>query len=259
MMRKRAALCIRGAVAKKNDRCSFKNTIYTESSGYVNFAAVYRSIKHHIIDANPDYDVDVFIHSWSYDLKEELLTLYQPTRALFEDNRLFNAEIEGKCVIPSDFGGISQALAIRKVIQLKEGYEEDKGFKYDIVIVFRPDVLIWKDMLFSRYDLSSFYTDGHHDCNGDIFFVMSSSDADIFKDLYESLNYGNHHVQHSWIKTFLTKYCNLEIRQDCLIPGKDYEVLRHIWQTSIVNKHLTLEMLAVYGIRSDDITERVLY
>ena len=258
-MKKRAALCLRGAVAKKTDRYSFKDSIYTESSEYINFTAVYNSVKRHIIDANPDYDVDVFIHSWSYDLKEKLITLYQPKRSLFEDNRLFNAKIEDKCITPSDFGGISQALAIRKVIELKEAYEEHEDFKYDIVVIFRPDVLIWRDMVFLSYDLSYFYTDGHHDCNGDIFFVMNTLDADIFKGLYDSLNYGNHHVQHSWIKNYLVKYCNLEIRQDSLVPGKDYEVLRHIWQTSIVNKHISLEMLIRYGIIEDDITRKVLY
>jgi hypothetical protein len=260
IMKKRAALCMRGAIAKKNDRYSFKDSIYTGQSTYINFTAVHQSIKHHIIDANPDYDVDVFIHSWSYDMKDELLALYQPKRSLFEDNRLFNNEIEAKCISPSDFGGISQALAIRKVIELKEAYEEDECFKYDIVVIFRPDVLIWRDMVLSQYDLSYFYTDGHDNCNGDMFFIMNTSDAHDFKGLYESLNYGNRHIQHAWIKTYLIKYCNLEIRQDSLVPGRDYEVLRHIWQTSIVNKYVTLEMLHLYGITNDDITAKeILY
>jgi hypothetical protein len=259
-MKKRAALCIRGAISNKNIRYSLKDSINTCANEYINFKAVYASIRKHIIDANPEYDVDIFIHSWSYMLEKELVSLYQPRRAIFEDNAMYNTEIEKRCQEPSDFGGISQALAIKKVIELKESYEKEESVTYDIVILFRPDVLIWTDMVFCKYDLSYFYTDGHAENNGDIFFVMSSPDSEMFKGLYTSVDYGNHHAQHAWIKRYLIKYCNLDnIRSDSLIPGTHYEVLRHIWQTSILNGGVTMDILSRYGIGPDDITQRVLY
>ena len=183
-MKKRAALCIRGAVSKIASRFTYKNSIYTSNEPYINYKSVYNSIKKHIINANSDFDVDIFFQSWSYDIKNELVQLYNPVSYSFEDNSIYADEIEDKCQIASDFGGISQALAIQKVLTLKEEYENNNGFKYDIVILFRPDILIFTDMIFSKYDLSYFYTDGHPENQGDIHFVMNSEHANTFKNLY---------------------------------------------------------------------------
>jgi len=258
-MRPKAAVCLRGAVSKKTTRYTYKDSIYTDIDEYINYKAVAASIKKHIVEANPDYDVDIFIHCWSYELESDISLLYQPKLAKFEDNRQYSSEIESKCQTPFDFGGISQALSIERVLKLKEKYEEDNSFTYDIVVLFRPDVIIWTDMIFSSYDLSYFYTDGHPDNNGDICFVMSSESSDLFKDLYISLSYGNKHVQHAWIKAYLIKYCISELRSDSLIPGVHFEVLRHIWQTSIRNNHITLDMLKIFGITPDDIVQKELY
>ena len=78
MSKKRAALCIRGAVAKKTKRCDQVGEIYTEASDYIKYSSVYKSIMRHIVLANPDYDVDIFIHCWNVDLKEELVSIYKP-------------------------------------------------------------------------------------------------------------------------------------------------------------------------------------
>ena len=258
-MKKRAALCIRGAVSKKTSRYTYKDSLYTNKNDYIKYTSVYKSIKKHIIDVNNDYETDVFIHSWSTDIKEDLITLYNPKQHLFEDNHIYSSEIESKCDVPSDYGGISQALSIKKVLELKERSEAQSGLDYDIIILFRPDVLIWNDMIFSSYDLSYFYTDGMDNNNGDIHFVMSSESSRQFKQLYESLDYGNKHIQHSWIKTFIIKYCNFDILCDTIIPGKHEEVLRHIYQTSIENGYITEDILKSYDISFDDIELRKLY
>jgi hypothetical protein len=258
-MKKRAALCIRGAVSKKTSRYTYKDSLYTNDNEYVKYTSVYKSIKHHIIDANPEYDVDIFIHSWSTDLEENLIDLYRPKSSLFEDNRIYSSEIESKCCNSADYGGISHSLSIKKVLELKEQAEISDSFEYDIVILFRPDVLIWTDMILLSYDLSYFYTDGHTDNNGDIHFVMSSNDSKQFKQLYNSLDYGNKHVQHSWIKNYLIKYCNFNIRGDRITPGLHEEVLRHIYQTSIKNGHITEAVLNSYDITFDDIELYSLY
>jgi hypothetical protein len=258
-MKKRAALCLRGAVSKKGARYTYKDSLYTNTNEYVKYISVYKSIKRHIIDANPDYVVDIFIHSWSTDLEGSLVSLYKPKLSLFEENSVYFSEIEGKCSSKDDFGGISHSLSINKVLELKEKSESDMGKEYDIVILFRPDVLIWTDMVFSKYDLSYFYTDGHPDNNGDIHFVMSSENARQFKDLYRSIDYANKHIQHSWIKTYLIKYCNLSIIKDTIVPGIHEEVLRHIYQTSLKNGTITPEILQIYDISLDDIELYTLY
>ena len=257
MSKKRAALCLRGAMAKISKRCERAGEIYTDTAEYVKYTSVYKSIMKHIVHANTDYDVDIFIHSWNVDLQEELVSLYKPTEYVFEDNNKYAEEISSQCVTPTDFSGISQALTIRKVLELKEEYSRANGFEYDIIIVFRPDVLIWKDMIFSRYDLKNyFYVDGHGDNNGEMYFVMSSDHAALFKDLYLSLKYNNRHRVHSWIKKFIITYCNFSIKDDILIPGKHLEVLRKICDTSLHDGHLTYDMLRMYDIYPDDIIHK---
>ena len=259
MSKKRAALCIRGAIAKKSKRCDTMGEIYTDPSDYVKYSSVYKSIVKHIVLANPEYDVDIFIHCWNIDLEGELVSMYKPTKYLFEDNNKYSGEITSRCVVPKDFGGISQALSIQKVLELQEEHAATNGLRYDIIVLFRPDVLIWKDMIFSKYDLEYFYTDGHEGNNGEALFVMSSEHAALFKDLYLSLRFGNKHAPHEWIKTFLVKYCNIEVQTDTLMPGKDFEVLRHIYQTSITNGHITYDTLRQYDILPSDIEQRILY
>jgi hypothetical protein len=259
MNTKRAALCIRGAVSKKGSRCDRMGEIYSNTNEYVKYSSVYKSILRHIVRANPEYDIDIFIHSWNVDLQEELVSMYKPVKYVFEDNNIYADEINSHCIVPKDFGGISQALTIKKVLELQEHYSLENNITYDIVVLFRPDVLIWKDMVLSKYDLNYFYTCGHLNNNGDIYFVMSSKDALVFKGLYNSLKHGNRHIQHEWIKTFIIRYCNLSVKGDILIPGKDFEVLRHIYQTSILNGYITYDILLEYGILPSDIEQKVLY
>jgi hypothetical protein len=259
MSKKRAALCIRGAVAKKSKRCDRVGEIYTDTAEYVKYSSVCRSILRHIVLANPDYDIDIFIHCWNVDLEEELVSLYNPAKHLFEDNNKYADDILTYCDTPSDFGGISQALSIRKVLELQEEYSATHNINYDIIVLFRPDILIWTDMILSKYDLEYLYTDGHEDNRGDIFFIMSSEHAMLFKDLYISLRYGNRHIQHAWIKHFIIRYCDIPVQGDTLIPGKHYEVLRHIYQTSLANGNITYDTLQEYDILPKDIEQRILY
>jgi hypothetical protein len=248
-MKKRAALCIRGAVSKVVSNYTYKGSMYTNKNEYVKYESVYKSIKKHIIDANPDYDIDIFIHSWSVDIKEHLIDLYKPTLSLFEDNNMYSSEIDSKCCSSKDYGGISQALTIQKVLNLKEQAEFFNKYNYDIVILFRPDVLIWTDMIFSSYDLSYFYTDGHKgDNTGDMHFVMSSEHSKQFKYLYQSADYGNKHGEHSWIKTYIVNYCKFPMRCDRIVPGLHEEVLRKIHERSTRDGHITQAQLKMFDL-----------
>ena len=89
MSKKKAALCIRGAVSKKNKRYDHAGDIYTDSSDYVKYSSVYKSIMRHIVLANPDYDIDIFIHCWNIDLEECLVSMYKPAMYKFEDNNKY--------------------------------------------------------------------------------------------------------------------------------------------------------------------------
>ena len=242
----RVALCMRGAISK--DKAFFcKNDLYM-SSPYVDYYACYNSIIQHIISPNKKYTFDIFCHCWNTDLEDNIRQLYNPVAYCFEDNRIYNEEILKKCIHATDFGGISQALTIQKSIELKEKYERENNFQYDIVIIYRYDVLLWKDMILDDYSNleENLYVDAHENSNGEFHFVMSSTHANMFSKLYDSIELGNRYVMHHWIKQYVIHYMKKPLRMDTLIPAVHLCNIRKIESHSIIPKHLDIAVFNSY-------------
>lgn len=252
----RVALCIRGAVSRKCGPSPMRGDIYAPPGGYVDYESVYRSVEKHIIQANPKTRFDVFLHSWNKDLCANLECLYRPSASLFEDNETYADEILSRCEGPRDFSGVSHALSIKRAIQLKEEYERTKGISYDMVVLYRPDVLIWKDMDLSLYDVSEgIFVNAHPNFGGHFHFVMSSEDASVFKGLYDSPLRGNQHKAHHWIKSFVDRFMERPMFMDDIVPSRDQEVARpDKMRASPVNIYkVGIETLSRYGVRAEDI------
>jgi hypothetical protein len=94
-MKKRVALCLRGGVARQKARIRRPNELddypydINDNHHYIKKEACYNSIKKHIIDSNPEYDFDVFIHCWELVLEKDMVELYKPKLYKFEDNLLW--------------------------------------------------------------------------------------------------------------------------------------------------------------------------
>jgi hypothetical protein len=227
MSKLKVALCMRGAISKD---IHFLNSgdLYKESK-YIDYVKCYDSIVKHIIQPNEnDYEFSTFCHCWNVELEEELTKLYNPCKKVFEDNTSYNDEISSLCKTPIDFGGISQALTIKKAIELKEQYEFENCLEYDIVILYRYDVLLWKDIILSNYLYldKNIYVNGHVDSNGDFRFIMNNNNSNLFKNLYDSIKLGNEHRVHHWIKNYVINYLKIELIMDDITPGVYQEVLR---------------------------------
>jgi hypothetical protein len=189
MNKLKVALCMRGAIASKDLEFTRCGDLY-KSKNYVDYKKCYRSIVKHILTPNLDnYEFDIFCQSWNPDLETELVDLYCPKKTLFEDNTHYNEQINTFCKSPTDFSGISQALSIKKVIELKEDYEKETNICYDIVILYRYDVLLWKDMNLKDYTNidNTLYVNAHVGGNGDFHFIMNNKLSNSFKNLYDSL------------------------------------------------------------------------
>jgi hypothetical protein len=127
--------------------------------------------KRHVIDKN---DVDVFIHCWDEELKEETLNLYQPVAHKFEPQVYFD--------IPDHVIGDSQRknnhysrwYSNMVVNNLREQYETENNFKYDFVMTTRFDLAFETDILFSDLDAESFYA-------GNWSAVYDGNGNDLFK------------------------------------------------------------------------------
>ena len=253
--KKRVALCMRGAVSKTEKPFEKMNELYDDNTKYVDYKACYNSIKKHIIEPNlNEYQFDIFCHCWNLDLEQDIVNLYSPVKYLFEDNKIYNDYINKLCVSDRDFGGISQALTIKKSIELKEQYEAEHNFKYDIVISYRYDMFLWKDIILNNYTelkndaiYVNAYSEHFGHGTGDFHFIMNSDVSGLFKNLIDSINEGNKHVLHLWIKNYIINYIKKPLLMDDIEPGIHQEVLRKIHTYSLSKGHLTEEQFKSYS------------
>lgn len=247
---KKVALCLRGAIGKK--KCAFTkiNTLYHIDSEYIDYVSCYNSIKKHILEFNhSNYEFDIYCQCWNTDLQENIINLYKPVKYIFEDNCKYNKEIQDKCIFYDDFSGISQSLAIKKVLELKEEHELEINKQYDLIIIYRYDILLWKNMDLNNYSKTNeyIYVNAHPNSNGDFHFIMNNDNSKLFKFLYNSIDNGNKHKVHYWIKNYVIEYMKKKIIMDDIEPGKHQEVMRKIYD-SIKNKFLSLEQLNNYKL-----------
>lgn len=187
----KVALCLMGIVGAVEEKYGLGQSI--------DYRIGHHFIKKHILDKN---DVDVFIHSWSTEFKDELVDIYKPKKYLIEQQ--------------IDFGERSlrfQSLKSRwysnkQVVELKSEYEKENNFKYDFVMIYRLDCMFNKDVIFSEFDNEYFYNshinecgdpgpsnpsdyNSHCHCAGygayaDLWFFGNSDNINLFGTLYDS-------------------------------------------------------------------------
>jgi len=234
MTKLRVALCMRGGIASHEG-------LNGSEKNYVDYKKCYRSILKYIIEPNSDnYEFDFFCHCWSTELESEINNLYSPKMKLFEDNKIYYNDINkvAQNVSPSveakdnyeNFRVASAALSIKKSIELKEQYESDSNIKYDIVILYRYDVLLWKNMnLQNNNDLdNNIYVDGHSESNGEFYWIMNNIMANTFKNLFNSAELGNNPRAHYWVKNYVINYIKKNIVMDNIIPASHIETFSKI-------------------------------
>ena len=112
--------------------------------------------------------------------------------------------------------------------ELKEDYEKENNMKYDIVILYRYDVLLWKDMNLKQYTGldDTIYVNAHGGGNGDFHFIMNHDNSHNFKNLIYSIPMGNEYRMHYWIQNYILNYMKINLKMDDIKPGIHQEVLR---------------------------------
>ena len=155
----------------------------------------------------PNENVDVFFHTWSTDFEDMLVDIYKPKKHIAEKQILFNPKSVCKNSIPSRWW--SNAM----VMQLKKQYEEEMGFEYDWVMLYRFDHIFLVDLLFKKHDNQFMYFrhtnglrapaayshgyEGRENCTcynkkgqhgvrlQDVFMFGNSKNMDAFASLYD--------------------------------------------------------------------------
>lgn len=169
------ALCLQGLSVGKNDKGDIVSAIGCSDS-----------IKENIINS----DTDVFIHTWNQhtDSIEEIKTIYNPKKSIFEEQIMFD---DTSTKLHSTK---SRWYSQMKSIELKKQYEKENDFTYDFVMVSRFDCAYHTLIDFTTLDPTKFYAshwEFPHNLDGflDYWFITNSVNMDSFGDLYNKLNF----------------------------------------------------------------------
>ena len=254
----KVAFLIKGAVSKSTGKSSLPDDVYRDGR-YVNFISGANSIKKHIVDANPDCEFDFFLHSWHPDLGDDMISLYDPIKYLFESNDIHKNEIL-KLLDTTDcseqfFGQVAMCLSFKKVTELLQSYVKETYKKYDLVIFYRYDVLLWKDMELSEYLPENLYVNADAKSNaiGDFHFIMNYDNAINFGlNLYDSISIKNPPIDHKVIKGYVINYMNTHLTMDNIVAGEHQEVIRKL-MSIVSNEKIPIETLEAFGITEKEI------
>lgn len=236
----KVAFLLKGAISKTTGKSSLPDDVYRDGP-YVDFASGADSIKKHIVEANPDCEFDFFLHTWHPDLSDDLISLYNPIKHSFEWNSVYKNTIlevlNTAQLLPKPerfYGQVSMCISFKRVTELLQSYVEETHTEYELVIFYRYDVLLWKDMKLSEYSPANLYvnadTKGHH--VGDFHFVMNYDNALEFGlGLYDSISENNPPRDHKVIKGYVQNYMNKRLTMDNIIAGEHQEVIRKLPKT----------------------------
>lgn len=174
-----------------------------------------------------EHDTDIFIHSWSVNHKDELLEIYKPRDYEIVEQTQFGSDASKYGLVGQDMakwklrpstmesyklllqshGSVesiiddmqdlsskseSQWWSSKRVLEQKKKYEQEHGFKYDLVVLSRLDNVFKQRILFDEFDPSKFYGQkrlGSPDqmyAYFDYWFVSGSENMDKFASLYDN-------------------------------------------------------------------------
>lgn len=257
-MKKKVAICLRGAMSKiQNGFVGNTNTtenslkkLYTSSKKFVNFKAVYKSILIHIVNYNKEeYEFDFFIQSWNPELQEELIQLYKPKKYIFEHQGLYKNIISNHTWSPPStaghrgkYGYCAQKLGICKSLKLVQEYSNNKNINYDLIIVYRPDVLLFKDMDLHCYNTNNVYVNNSPD--EDFHFIMNYKNSVLFSNMFNFK---------MTFKDYITNVMKVKVLGDDFKFGINQEVLRTLKYNSIDTHKIPKETFYKYGLTDEEL------
>jgi|9_EtaG_2_1085328.scaffolds.fasta_scaffold32050_3 hypothetical protein len=186
------ALCLYGLIGSK-----YTGKSYDKLGGEDEvLTACYESFYNNLICNG---NVDVFFHTWDVNFEEKLVSKYKPKLHKVEPQIVF------KDVVRGDHNRVqahySRWYSTQQVNNLKQQYESENGFKYDMVIMSRFDMIWTTPIKIDNYNSDIFYIPKtskrgkpwgwpHNNLNeiGDLWYISGSDNMDKFTMLYDKIN-----------------------------------------------------------------------
>ncbi len=228
----RSAICLYGIVGGTDGKGG--------AGSNVPFEECYKMYKKHIIDIN---DADVFIHSWSVDVEDELTALYKPKNHRFQEQIKFVYDSKLSKHRDHGFRSLSKWYSLKQAIELKKEYENENDFEYDCVMLTRFDTLFFTDLDFSKCDLQHLYVPHFNTPDGwgedttvkpdktnrsehihglsDMWYFSNSKIINEFSEIYDGVDSGKYRIsQH---KAAWDRFLDLGYERDLI----KYTLYRH--------------------------------
>ena len=251
----RVAIIFKGGMSKKVGNLQNPGEIDTKSE-FVNYMSAFNSYQKHIIEVNKNHEIDTFIHCWHPELEEELVSLYKPKVIITENNSKYNANILYKLAMSycpkSYFSVVSQNLSMKKVCEMTEQYCVENNFKYDLVLIYRLDLILLTDIVFDNYDLNSITCNNMTPLQGEFHFVMNFDNMIKFGKLYDNFSSSLPPVVHRATRQYVEQVLKIPYKEDNIVAGKDQEVVRKALNF-VINNHSSFEEIEKYGITREEI------
>ena len=165
------ALCLSGYTGFDK---KLGSTVIPEKVNLLDLSVGYSYYKSNVIR---EYDVDTYIHSWSIDMKKEILDTYKPKKYTIEKQLGEEVGILN-C-------GYSQWYSRKKSIELML----NSGKIYDWVILSRFDVAFKFPFEFEKYDNSLIYLAGEkRDVEvNDVYFMSNMENMKYISNTFQNL------------------------------------------------------------------------
>ena len=233
----RCALVIKGAVGSKTGKYT-TSTSSTDLNAFVDYEFCAQQIFKHIINCNKDVQFDIFIQSWSVSLEQQLIEIYKPVSTSFINDTTIAQELKNKHKgsVGSTFAEVSMCKGWEYAVNLVRDYVINTEVQYNIVIVWRIDALLWKDIKITNYNVKDKiyctkwkWPDWSGELNrGDFHFVMNYTNFLHYYHMYSNISNTFIPFPHSTLLNYTKKHLNIILTPDNIRPGLHSGIMRNI-------------------------------
>lgn len=159
------------------------------------YSLAYQNKYHYLTEKIRKYKADCFIFSFSKEIEEEIVKIFNPVSYIIEHQNSFIDEISQYDDKETAKRVFSFFYSRKKVCELKRKQEQLNNSKYDIVVLCRPDLGYIYTENFELPDLNkidtkylySIYWNQLNAGMADWFFVSSSENIDFISSIYDEL------------------------------------------------------------------------
>ena len=154
----RIALCYHGIAKGKN---------YKDGGLDVGYQKEFDLIKKNLIKHNPNCEFDIFLHSWSYEFQDEIISYMKPKSHSFEIPKnikkvsfyaLIKESIKKLLGKTFEYKRINNIYSRWYSFQRACNLVKQSGINYDLIIVTRFDMALLNPLDIFQLDSSSFYS-----------------------------------------------------------------------------------------------------